>query len=138
MATLEARLLTAAAANAGLAALLGSSPFRWYDTRLAQGTAYPAVTVQLVSGNKTYAFEGRLSTGWSRYQFTIWDTDPERARSVESALVTFLDTFNGPGTAGLQQYPNYVVLQRQGMFAEIEPPVFQRINDAMIFSNDTL
>lgn len=138
MASLEAMLRTQALAFPGLTALLGTNPFRWYDTQLRQGTAFPAVTVQLVSGNETYAFNGRLATGWSRMQFTIWDSDPERARNVEAQLTAFLDVFNGTGIQGLSEYPNSIVMRRQTLFSETQPPLFQRINDAQIFSNSTL
>ena len=139
--TLEVKLRTQASTNAGLVALLGDGPeFRWYDVQVKQGTDFPAVAVQLIAGNNTYATTGRLPTGWSRYQFTIWDPDSERCRQTESALISFLDTFNAcmfPGAVQPPAYPNLVVLQRQGFVPTPTPPKFTRIVDAMIFSNDT-
>ncbi len=136
--TLEADLRTQAAAFPGLTTLLGTNPFRWFDTQLPQGADMPAVVVQLVAGSKTYTLAGRLPTGFSRVQFTIWDTDAQRSRDVETQLANFLDVFNGTGIPGLVQYPNSIVLQRQALFAETQPPKYQRINDANIFSNDLI
>lgn len=133
--TVEAKLRTQALANAGLAALIGT---RWYDGRLQQGATFPAIVSILVSGNKTYSVNARLTTGFSRYQFTIWDTDSERARSVEDALASFLDGFNASGIAGLQRQPNEIIANRQSMIPAPEPPKFLRIVDARIFSNDTV
>ena len=136
--TLEVKLRTQASVYAPLTALLGTAPFRWYDTQEVQGSVLPAVTVLQVSGNPLYAAAGRLSTGFSRVQFTIWDTDAERGRAVESALLTFLDQFNGVGISGLVQYPSQVLLQRTGFFAEPSPPRWLRYVDASIFSNNTV
>jgi hypothetical protein len=135
--SLETKLRTQASAYAPLTALLGN-PFRWYDSQLLQGSLYPAIVVMQVSGSPTYVQTGRLPTGFTRIQFTIWDTDSERARRVEAALESFLDQFNAIGIPGLVQYPNEIVLQRAGYFAEPAPALFQRINDAMIFSNSNL
>lgn len=136
--TLELKLRTAASAYAPLNSLLGTSPFRWFEIQLPAGTLLPAVTVQMTSGSPTYVNTGRLATGFSRMQFTIWDLSAEGARAVENALLRFLDQFNAIGISGLVHYPNQVVLQRQGYYPTPAPPQFQRINDAMIFDNANL
>lgn len=142
MSTLEARIRAAAIADATLLSYLGdgNSPpyFRWFDTQLPEGSAYPSLVVQLIGGSETYVSTGRLPTGFSRMQFTIWDTDPEEGRAIEAALLSFLDSLNLVGITGLPQYPNYVVLKRQGMEPQSEPPLFQRIVDAMIFSDSSV
>jgi hypothetical protein len=138
MADLMLNLRTAAASFAGLTALLGTSPFRWWDTQLVQGSALPAVVTQLVAGSKTYTFAGRLPTGFSRVQFTIWADNPVSAANVEAQLTAFLDQFAGNGISGLVQYPNSIVMQRQSVFQETQPPKYQRITDAQIFSNDLI
>lgn len=137
MPSLESRIRTAAAATPFLAALLGTSPFRFYDTRLNQGTAFPAVVMQLVSSNDQYVWSGRMPTGYSRYQFAIWDTDADRGRQVDAAITAFFTTFNGPGTqAGACWYGSQILNRRSTMFPNPEPPLFQRILDVSIFSND--
>lgn len=142
MTSLEVKLRTSALAYPDLATLLTNSPaiprfpdFRWYDTQLLQGTVFPAIVVQLIAGSQMYGFARRLSTGFSRMQFTVWDTDPERARTIEATLYAFLDQFSAYGLPGLSQYSNNVVLTRQGMYPQSQPPQFWRINDVNIFEN---
>src|SRR5665213_1969931 len=122
--TLEAKIRSAALAYTPLSSLLGTSPFRFYDTQLVQGTLFPAIAFQEVGGSPTYAFTGRLPTGYSRYQFTIWDTDAERGRAVEAALLSFFDQLNLQGIPGLSLYPCRVVSQKAGMFTDPQPPQF--------------
>ena len=138
--SLKARIRTAAAAYPGLAALLGTAPFRWYDNTLIQGSALPAVVVQVISGSPTYVVTGRLHTGWSRIQFSIWGSgsNSSNATDVETQLLAFLDQLNLIGIPGLAQYPCQVVLQRDLLYPKTQPPLFLRQLDAMIFSNDSL
>lgn len=137
MASLEDRIRTAAAADPALAVLLGTSPFRWYDTQLSQGTDFPAVVMQQVSGQDTYVFSGRMPTGFSRYQFVIWDTNPSRGRDVDVAVTAFFTTFNGPQLPGVAQcwYGSQIINRRSTLFAKPEPAKYQRILDVSIFSN---
>lgn len=138
MTDLKSLLRTQASAFGGLTALLGTTPFRWWDTTLQQGSAYPAIVVTMVSNPRNYVLMGRLPTGWSRVQFTIWDTDTLRASTVENALLAFFDVFNAVGPANLPSYPVEVVNDRETTVPEPEPKRFLRILDAMIFSNDNL
>lgn len=141
--TLKALLLSQASAYLPLASLLATAPgnpaaIAWYDTQLAQGSSYPAITVQKISDPQTYALTGRMATSQSRMQFTIWDTDSERSEQVLSVLCQFLDQFNGVGPANLPGYPNEVANARQGFVPEPKPPRFTQMVDAMIFWNQTL
>ncbi len=142
MASLLDRIRSAAIATPALTALLGTNPFRWYPIQLAQGSAFPAVVAQVVSGNKTYSVNARLVTGNSRVQFTVWSVNTGAGfaslASVEAALSTFFDSLNLTGIPGLTQYPNFVVAARDGFFAQTEPGNPQRLIDVMVFSNDTL
>lgn len=138
--SLKAKLFAAAELDAGLAALLGSAPFRWYDVQLRQGSAFPAVEVLLVSNPRTYVMAGRMPTGWARVQFTIFGLGPssENADAVAQALVNFLGTFNAIGIPGLAVYPCQLVGDRDAGQAATQPLTYMRILDAMIFSNDTV
>jgi len=122
--------------------LLGTNPFRWYDTQLAQGSAFPAVVAQIISSSKTYNVAGRMTNGNSRVQFTIWSTNTGSGMTaranVESALATFLDGLNLIGIPGLLQYPNYIVGARDGWVALPQPGNPLKLIDAMVFSNDSL
>ena len=139
----EQRLRTAAAADAGLAALLGASPFRWYDDFLDQNSAFPAIVINQISGSKVYSFNQRMATGWNRWQFTIWggqfSAGAIARNTVEAALTSFLDQFkDGIGIVGLQQYPNHVINSRCAIFPRTDGPIYQQIVDVMMFSNDSL
>lgn len=135
--TLEAKLRTAAAAWPDLAALLGSSPFRWWDTQLNQAVnVFPAIVVLLVSSSDTYALNRRLPGGFSRVQFTIWADSGQDARAVEAELVCFLNQFNAIGVQGLQQYPNSVLNRRGSLYPRTEGPKYQRVLDVSIFDNE--
>ena len=136
-------MLTAAAAYTPLNTLLGTSPFRWYYDTLQQGSAYPAIVVTQISGNKTYSVTARLKTGFSRYQFTIWGGQYAAGAlardTVEDALASFLDQWSGGiGIAGLAQYPNRIVGEREFLYTEKDTPVYQKVVDAILFSNDAL
>lgn len=137
--TLEAKLRTAAIAWADLVALLGSAPFRWFDTQLDQKVnLFPAIVVLLVSSADTYALNRRLPGGFSRVQFTIWANSGQDARAVETELVCFLNQFNALGVPGLQQYPNNVLNRRGSLFPQTDGPKFQRILDVSIFDNESV
>lgn len=135
---IEVKLVQAAAANSGLSGLLGSAPFRWYDTQLAQGSAFPAVAAQVISATKLYVFEGRPSLSRYRVQFTIWGGQNaggrDAADQTRDALFAFLDSFSATAPG---QYPNQVVMDRRALYFQADPPIFQRVIDAMIYSDDS-
>lgn len=144
MSSLKARLFADASAFAALAALLASgSPaiFRWYDQQLPQRAAFPAVVVHQISNPRTYAVTGRLPTGFTRMQFTVYGTgnDSENANAVVNALVAFLDQWDGgSGIVGLPAYSNLIVADRDFGIASTQPLTYMRVVDAQIFSNDLI
>ncbi len=139
---LKERIRSAAIATPAMTALLGTNPFRFYDQQLVQGSAFPAIVQQVISGAPTYILAGRLPCSSSRVQFTLWATRDAAGltalAALEAALVAFLDTLNLIGIPGLQQYQNLVVLSRDAFYPLPQPGNPQRIIDAMIYSNDTL
>lgn len=142
---LKDRIRAAAIATPALTALLGTNPFRWYDTQLVQGSALPAVVVQQISGAPVYVVAGRLPNSSTRMQFTCYGVNNAAGMAALSnlvrALTSFFDTLNLVGISGLAQYQNFVVGDRDGWVA-LPGPVPQgnplRLIDAMIFSNDSL
>ena len=139
MASLEAKIEEAIFAFSPLANMLGKrldgNP-AVYDTQLQQGSAFPAIVLQMISGGQAYTLNSRLSTSFNRVQFTIWALNAEVARQIEQQLYAFLDGFNPAGVrSDLTSAPNFVVLTRQGMYAQTQPPQYQRINDVNIFDN---
>jgi Protein of unknown function (DUF3168) len=142
MTPLKDKIRAAAIATPALTALLGTNPFRFFDTQLPQGSAFPAVVVQIISGGKSYALNTRLATGFSRVQFTIWSTNTAAGyasqAALEIALANFLDGLNLVGIAGLSQYSNIIVDTRDGFYAQTQPGNPLKQIDAMIFSNDSL
>ena len=83
-----------------------------------------------------YVMDRRMPGSFSRVQFTIWDTDPQRVRQVDQAVTCFLNTFNALGLPGLVQYPNYVMNRVARLYPTPEPPRYQRILDVKIFDNE--
>ena len=137
MATIQAKLFSAASAYGPLTSLLGT-PLRWYDKQLLQGSAFPAVTVLLVDNPKRYTMGGRQAQAYARIQFTIWGQNGEDSRAVENALASFLDQFwQANGLNGLPAYDNHIVMVREGLFAQTQPPLSWVTVDAMIYNNDT-
>lgn len=138
--SLEAQIRTAALAFPGLTAFLGGTDpnaFRWFDTQLLQGTAFPAVVVSIISDPQDYVFERRLVTSWQRVQFDIWSYDPEQGYQIQEEIAAFLDQFNGYGTPNLVQYANQIVNVRKVLWPEPGPPQYQRIIDVKMFFNST-
>lgn len=138
--SIELKLRTAALATPALTSLLGTSPFRWYDMQEAQNSPYPAITVLLVSAPSQYSNTARLINTRCRVQFTIRDTNAEHARTVENALLTFLDTFDAMNaTPGLvSRQANEVINRRQGGNPNPDPLVFWRTVDAYIWNNESI
>lgn len=136
--TLKAKLFAAASVNAELQALLGTSPFRWWDSQLLQSSAFPAVVVFIVSNPADYVLGGRMSTSWVRVQFTVYGTgnDSENASAVVSALQDFLATFNAIGVPNLPVYPNRIVNDRDGGVAATQPLTYTRTLDVMVLNDE--
>lgn len=134
------RLRAAAFADTALQALLGSpfNRFRFYNRQLAQGSAFPAIVFQQISGGDTYVDAGRLPTGFSRYQFKIWGETQASVQAVDRALTDFSVTFNSTGLPGNSSYPNYIVLRREDVFSPTDPGKFQNIIDMKMWQNDQL
>jgi len=139
--TLLAKLRTAASADATLSSLLGSSPFRWYDQQLAQGTAFPAVTAEITTRVRQYSVNSLLLTAQYRVTFKVFDPDPQQSRAVALAIEQFLTGFNAYSSAAPagQLQPNQVVMgPRDFGIAETQPLTNLQILDAMIWNNETL
>jgi len=106
-----------------------------YDEQLAQGSTLPAVVVQIISESPTYVTTGRLHTGWSRIQFTIWGSRFQffERDGRRNQLLAFLDQLNLIGIPGLAQYPCQVSCNGMHFYPKTQPPIFQRLVDAAIF-----
>ncbi len=141
MAYLLTKIRAGAIAFPGLTDLLGgTSPnnFRWYEVQLKQGAQFPAVVVTLVSNPSDYAFNYRMSTSFARVQFEVWAHNPLQANSVITQLGLFLDQFSAYGIPGLAVQANYIVGDRQGIYAPTQPPQYQRILEARVFDNSNV
>lgn len=140
MNTLKQNIRNSALAFPGLTAILGSTAatFRWYDQTKPQGAGLPCVVVTVISGVPTYAVTGRLPTGWTRVQFTIWGSTPGSATAgdVEEQLLLFLDQLNLSGLAGIPVGPAIVNLARDWIYQHTKPPIYGRILDANIWANE--
>lgn len=140
--TLEVKIVNGVLAFSPLASLLATASDGQpaiFEQQEYQGTAFPAMTYVLVSTVPNYGASFRAHQVRSRVQFTIWDTDPERARSVESQLMAFLDQFNAWNSGDSNPIQrNQVVMRRQGGNPETQPMTFWRMLDAYIWNNEDL
>jgi len=137
MTPIEAKLRNAAALDAGLAALLGTAPFRWFDTQETPGAAFPAVTVQEISAVPLYANTGQNPMALVRVQITIWEGQAaDETDSVLNALQAFLATFSATSIPG--QASNRIVNRWRRMYTETQPGVYLRMVDVMIWNNDNI
>ncbi len=139
------RIRAAAIATPSLVAILGTSPFRWYDRQMNPGSVFPCVQAQSVSDPATYVYAGQLPTSWGRWQYTLSAVNNAKPDigipalvALEAAMMTFFNSLNLIGVPNLVQYPNLVVSARDGFFAAPSPGISQRILDVMIFANSTL
>jgi hypothetical protein len=138
--TCEAKLRTLAAANAGLQAIFGTAPCRFFDTQLPQAQAYPSAVVWRVST----AIDYRMDSGYSkmtqpRLQIDVRHPDPEQARAAASAVIDFLGTVNlavtgGAVTPAAKQAPCFVLNQRTAMDFQLQPPVSVQTLDVRVFN----
>jgi hypothetical protein len=140
--TLEAKIQAGVQAFGPLVAILAARPdgaAAIYELQEYQGTGFPSMTFFLVSTVTPYGNAFRSHIVQSRVQFTIWDTNPERGRAVETQLMAFLDQFNAyNATPANVQRPNTVVMRRQGGNPQTQPLTFWRMLDAMIWNNEDL
>ena len=137
--SLKSAMFANASTYAPLIALLGVSPFRWYDTRLEQGSPLPAVTVQTISEPSMNAVTGPLPTRWARVQFSIYGggNDSTEAVTVAEALKTWAAQLDLTGQTGLLTYPALVVGDRDGGIPRTNPMTYMRIVDLRIFYDVT-
>lgn len=141
--SIQDRLYTDAGNYSALTALLGTNPFRWFEPPVRQGTVLPALTVQKISGSSLYGVSRRIAQGYSRYQFTIWGgqyaAGVAARDSIATALLAFMDQWSGgTGITGLGQYPNRNVLDRESVYQWTDTPIYQRILDFLLFTDETL
>lgn len=138
--SLKAKLFAAAKIDAGLQALLGTNPFRWYDTQLNQQATFPAIVVFIVDNPREYVTTGQMSTSKTRVQFTIYGTgnDSQEADAVVNALQAFLLGFNAYSSRSLPANDNQIVGDRDGGIADTQPLTYQRFVDAMILNDELM
>lgn len=139
----EVRIRTLAAANSAMQSHFGSSPFRWFDTRLAQRfiALGPCVRYRRISTIRMYEQAGLNPLSQPLIQFDVCSTDSELARTAARDLIEFLGTvdlstdsqFACPATTP-QHFPSFVVGQRSGKEPEPEPAVFIQSVDVRFFA----
>jgi|GEM_PF-3848315 len=140
--TLEAKLQTAMQAYTPLTSLLATRSdggAAIFDMQELPGSAFPAITILVVSAIDQYSTAGLLITAEYRVQFTVWATDPQVARAVEQAIREFLTTFNAYNAGDNSPIQrNQVINRQQRGQAQTQPVTFWRIVDAKIWNNELL
>lgn len=138
--SIEAKLFAAASADPTLQGLLGSNPFRWFNTQLAKGTEQPffppplSVTIMVISDVPLYANVVRNMNSKARVQFTLWEgPQPDTSDTLLNAIRNFLDNLCFTSGTTFTQIINV----RRGYIAQTQTGVFQKIVDAYIWNDDT-
>ena len=87
MPTLTTALKDLLASCAGLTAIIGSNPMRYYPVRLPQPPIiYPAITYQRVDSVGVYAHSGYSGLQNARIQLTIWAQTYAQGDAIETVL----------------------------------------------------
>jgi len=137
--SIKAKLFAAASTYGALTALLGTNPFRWYDTQLQQGTAFPAVVVRLISNPRSYVTAGRMPSSFGRVEFKVYGAGNDSQNAdlvISNGLLPFLDTFNA--SAQPLGGANYVEGDRDFGIAQTQPMTYLRVVDARIYDDGNL
>lgn len=136
--TCEVKLRTLAAADAGLQAVFGTAPFRWFDTQLPQNQPYPSAVVWRVSTAINYLMNvGGVNITEPRLQIDIRHQDPELARTAAKAVIAFLGTVNlavAGGVVNGRQAPCFVLNQRTALDFQLQPPVSVQTLDVRVMN----
>lgn len=144
------KMRTLAQASTALQEFFGeeSGIFRWFDKQLPQGyiNRGTCARVRTVSTVRQYAKGTTTARSVSRlaqplYQIDVLDYDPERARSAVAALRDWLGEvdfstdaqFASPPTTPAR-HPNFVLNEREGMEAQLQPPPHVVSIDVRIFN----
>lgn len=85
---MEEDLVALLLADAGLTALVGTR-IKWLLR--PQGSALPAITLQLAAGGRDYHFGGRSDLSGPLIQMDVWAATFASMKAVERALLTALD-----------------------------------------------
>lgn len=137
--TLEVKLRTAAAADAALQALLGTTPFRWFDTQLPQKEkVFPQVTAQRISTVPFNSFVDPIgNVSRNRVQIRVYANDAaggDTSRDAADVIKQFMRTFSA--TTGTQ-YANALLNQQSAIEQpEAQPPYFVQVMDFNIFNQE--
>jgi len=89
---LEEAIRAHALGDAAITALIGD---RWYAVDLPQGKAFPAITMQQVSGTPEHSHEGHSGIENARWQFTVWSDCYEKCTRLAWYVERRFDAFRG-------------------------------------------
>ena len=107
--TIEQDIYDGLAAHAGLSALVDT---RIYEIQLPEGTGFPCVTYQQISGAREQTVPGTVVSLSPRYQITAWSDDrveaDEVADEIELAAVSLIGraSFKDVTIAGSRHRPD--------------------------------
>ena len=107
--TIEQDIFDGLNAHTGLEALVGD---RIYEIQFPEGTAFPCVTYQQISGPREQVVTGKVVGLSPRYQITAWSDDRVEADKVadqiELAAVSLIgqDSFKDVTIAGSRHKPD--------------------------------
>ena len=129
----------------------GDQTFQWFDRQVVQGDlGKPSdgrycVTVQRVSSPPRVSNQGSPNTPLSqpRFQFNIVGYNSEKLRSIANDVVAFMNSISlcndgyylSPVT-GATQNPNYLLNERSGMLAQLQPPAYVHTQDWRCYNRE--
>lgn len=94
MPSIEAAIEARAVAVAGLTALIGTAPTRFYPVKAAQGSMLPYVTYQIISAPRVHAMTADPNAQ-PRVQMDVWASTWASARLVRDQLLAAFDRWSG-------------------------------------------
>ena len=146
----EAKLRYLAQLDTTMQSYLGApgNTFRFFDTALPQGATAQGtcVTVLRVSEVGLYGFgAGRSSSAWPRFQFDVFDPNPETARALadymkktwlQSANIAQPGLFGCPSVGATFPAQNIVLNDRSTRLYQVQPPIYHSILDVRCYNRE--
>lgn len=143
--TCETKIRTLASQDAGLQAIFGTSPFRWFHLQLPPGYVDKmpgtCATVQQISVRFMRAQEALVNLNKPRFQIVVRDKNVDVVDQAAAAIVLWLqqvdfasdNEFNSPATPGPQN-GNFILDMRPGLDYELKPNVPTMLIDFAVWN----
>ncbi len=136
MAGIKERFASALLADSGVSSFIGNR----LDRQLPQNPVFPCCSYARISDVPLYSQEhdsAQGTTRWARFQVDVWSKSDIEADQVADAIEAALQTFNlwlQPSSPFvLTSAPNTVLMRRDGIEPNTQPPIFREILDIKVW-----